>query len=169
MSDRIVLLNGGRIEQMGDPDSLYFHPRSVFAADFLGDSNMLEARALEGAGEGADMSLEVTGGRRLLARPHIRPQAGQSLRAMVRPENMSVLREGEPPAGHNLLEGTLIDSILLGGVVKHYVRLDENVTLVAQELNRAERSGLRRGDQVRLVVRPQDILVLPAEGRLADA
>ena len=43
MSDRICLMNAGRIEQLGDPHELYFQPKSVFAADFLGDSNILDA------------------------------------------------------------------------------------------------------------------------------
>src|SRR3954466_5761357 len=43
MSDRICLMNGGRIEQLGMPSDLYFRPRSVFVADFLGESNLLSA------------------------------------------------------------------------------------------------------------------------------
>ena len=43
MSDRICLMNNGRIEQLGTPQDLYFRPRSVFVAEFLGESNILEA------------------------------------------------------------------------------------------------------------------------------
>ena len=41
MSDRICLMNDGRIEQIGTPQDLYFRPRTLFAADFLGESNLL--------------------------------------------------------------------------------------------------------------------------------
>ena len=41
MSDRICLMNGGQIEQLGTPDELYFHPRTLFVADFIGESNLL--------------------------------------------------------------------------------------------------------------------------------
>ena len=47
MSDRICLMNDARIEQIGTPADLYFQPRSVFAADFLGESNLLPATVLE--------------------------------------------------------------------------------------------------------------------------
>src|SRR6185503_4325551 len=49
MSDRICLMNHARIEQIDTPEKLYFRPRSVFAADCLGDSNIFRAR-VNGAG-----------------------------------------------------------------------------------------------------------------------
>ena len=166
MSDRIVLLSGGRIEQMGDPDDLYFRPRSVFAADFLGDSNLLDV-SIAGAAEADGLRLASAIGVELVARPRIPPPPGMALRAMVRPENVSVLRDAEQPADLNVLGGSVLDSILLGGVVKHYVQVGGAVTLVAQELNRAGRGGVARGATVRLGIRPEDILLLPVEGRLA--
>src|SRR5688572_1487634 len=52
MSDRICLMNHARIEQIDSPENLYFRPRSVFAADFLGDSNIFKARLAAGRLEG---------------------------------------------------------------------------------------------------------------------
>ncbi len=46
MSDRICLMNEGQINQLGTPDELYFYPESVFAADFLGESNLLDVRVV---------------------------------------------------------------------------------------------------------------------------
>ncbi len=48
LSDRICLMNRARIEQVDTPQDLYFHPRSLFAADFLGDSNILAGRLASG-------------------------------------------------------------------------------------------------------------------------
>ena len=48
MSDRICLMNDGRIEQLGSPAELYFRPRTLFVADFLGESNLLPARVERG-------------------------------------------------------------------------------------------------------------------------
>lgn len=168
MSDRIVLLSGGRIAQVGDADDLYFHPRSVFAAEFLGDSNLLRATVLDD-GDGKVMRLATAAGVTLTARPRLAPPRGVPVCAMVRPENISVLRPGEQPAHDNVLTGTVIDSILLGGVVKHYVRVSDEVTMVAQELNLAVgRGGVSRGTTVQLGVRPEDIAVLPEDGPLSE-
>ena len=46
MSDRIVIINKGRIEQMGTPEEIYRHPKTVFVADFIGDANILNARVI---------------------------------------------------------------------------------------------------------------------------
>ncbi len=47
MSDRICVMNDGRIDQIGTPNELYFHPSTVFSADFLGESNLFNAEVLE--------------------------------------------------------------------------------------------------------------------------
>src|ERR1700720_2867371 len=57
MSDRICLMNAGAIEQLGTPQDLYFRPRSVFVADFLGESNLLSATVRGVDGDGLDIVL----------------------------------------------------------------------------------------------------------------
>ena len=57
MSDRICLMNAGRIEQLGTPGDLYFRPRSLFVADFLGESNLLPAEVMNVAGDAITVRL----------------------------------------------------------------------------------------------------------------
>ncbi len=165
MSDRIVLLNDGQIEQMGPPDELYFKPRSVFAADFLGDSNMWDVRV---ESTGAQATAMLPSGHKVLAGSGNFAKAGDKVKAMIRPENITVVREGED-AGRfdNHAEGTAIDSIILGGVIKHYVKLKDDVTITAQELTRSGRRALTPGQMVRLAWRSDDTLLLPLSGKIA--
>jgi putative spermidine/putrescine transport system ATP-binding protein len=164
MSDRIVLLNHGRIEQSGAPDELYFRPRTVFAADFLGDSSMLDAVV---ATPGKPARLSDACGRTLLAEAtELAP--GTPVKAMIRPENVHLLRGADAGTGlDTVLDGVMEDSIVLGSVVRHHIRLPEGGTMLANEFNARGRAEAGRGQLVRFGWRAEDLLVLiapPSQG-----
>lgn len=92
MSDRIVLLIAGRIEQMGAPDELYFQPRSSFAAEFLGDSIILAGNVRE---RGPTVSVETDAGHKISCQSTIVVAEGEAVKVMVRPEDVTMLAEGE--------------------------------------------------------------------------
>jgi len=170
MSDRIVLLNQGRIEQDSTPEDLYFHPRTVFAADFIGDANLFAAR-LDGGASAASVRAETSFGTVTATRPSFAVTSGMPVTLLVRPENVRV--EAAPPrsepagsARANGCNGAVRDSIVLGGVVKHHVSVDGVGEVVVQEPNHLRRAGLAPGQPVRLSWSPEDCVVLP--GR-ADA
>jgi len=117
MSDRICLMNHGKIEQLGTPSELYFRPRTLFVADFLGESNLLEGTVERVEGGQADVRFAQDGGRaRALA--HAELAAGSKVRVMVRPQNIGV-RAG--PADVNSVRGTVLDSMITGSLTKLYV------------------------------------------------
>ena len=164
MSDRIVLLNHGRIEQSGAPDELYFRPRTVFAADFLGDSSMLDAVV---AAPGKPARLTDACGRTLLAEAtELAP--GTPVKAIIRPENIHLLRGADAGTGlDTVLDGVMEDSIVLGSVVRHHIRLPEGGTMLANEFNARGRAEGGRGQPVRFGWRAEDLLVLiapPSQG-----
>ncbi|WP_051570871.1 ABC transporter ATP-binding protein [Cryptosporangium arvum] len=101
LSDRIALFNNGRIEQVGTPEDLYQRPETLFAARFLGDSNVFE---LEQAPDGDKVRWEdnvwASG-----------PGAGSAL--VVRPEDVR-LSDGETPPGANAVSATIRDLEYLG-------------------------------------------------------
>jgi putative spermidine/putrescine transport system ATP-binding protein len=162
MSDRVVLLNGGRIAQIGPPSDIYFNPRSVFAADFLGDSNMMEAVVMSAA----EATVVATpAGRIFRAKKSSFAEAGMTVKVMVRPENVAVLRGGDDALA-NAVEGEVLDSLILGGVVKHHIWLDEETTVVALELNRIGASSLAPKSYVKLGWTEANMLVLPINGAM---
>jgi putative spermidine/putrescine transport system ATP-binding protein len=161
MSDRIVLLNGGRIEQMGTPHELYFHPRSLFAAEFLGDSNIL-AGTLEGTGPAA--SVETEAGHKIACQSSSVARVGEAVKVMVRPENVTMLADGENSELTNQLPARAVDTISFGGVIKSYARLADGTTMVVQELTKMERIVPTGGAPVTLAWAAEDTLVLPLPG-----
>jgi putative spermidine/putrescine transport system ATP-binding protein len=161
MSDRIVLMNVGRVEQIGTPNDLYFNPRSVFAADFLGDSNLVDGR-IDAFGD--NVLVSTCSGLKLNARRCSFGRVGEPIKIMVRPENVAVIRDREDAALVNRAEGVAVDSIILGGVVKHYVRLDDGTIITAQELTRTGQTTLTPGARICLGWRAEDTLFLPMDG-----
>jgi len=157
LSDRIVLMNGGRIEQQCAPEELYFRPRTMFAADFMGQANLFPATVTGIASttvrlESAVAALEA-------ALPEFALGAGQAVTVLVRPENVTMTQAQR--TGPNCVAGLLRDSIVLGGVVKHYVTVGEREVIV-QEPNQARRTMHLPGQPVFLSWDASDALVLPA-------
>ena len=161
MSDRIALMHQGRIQQLGVPDDLYFRPNSAFTADFIGTSNFFDATVEE---VGAFVRLRTPDGHVFHALPGAAmPASGGTVRAAVRPESMRLKRDGEAAEG-NVVEGVLRQSINNGGVIRHFVVLGNGAVVICDELNRSELSGLGGNQKVCLVWRPQDTILVPAEG-----
>ncbi len=112
LADRIVVLRGGRIEQVGRPIDLYRRPANLFVAGFIGSPamNILPAR-LEAAGQGTTLRME-DGGQLHLARPAPAGLAGRPVHLGIRPEDLRLARPGEAA----LLSGRILLVEQLGEV-----------------------------------------------------
>jgi len=159
MSDRIVLFNGGRIEQAGTPHELYFRPRTLFSARFLGDSNVLSGK-LQGRAQDGLVETPVGLLRSSNGNEHVGD--GESVHLMVRPENVMLLSPDNKHEYANAVEATVVDTISFGGVIKTFARLSDGSTMTVQELTRARRQAFDRGARVRLAWQAEDMLLLPA-------
>jgi putative spermidine/putrescine transport system ATP-binding protein len=116
MSDRICLMNGGRIEQLGTPSDLYFRPRTLFVADFIGESNLLRGSVSAANGSAVEVTLG-DGATRVTATAHAALASGDKVRVMVRPQNIA------PGAlGAETLRGRIVDSMITGSLTKLYVQ-----------------------------------------------
>jgi len=158
MSDRICLMNEGRIEQIGAPAELYFRPRTLFAADFLGESNILDA-TVAGA-EGDVLLLHGVAGAtlRAAATPGLRP--GDRVKLVVRPERLALLAPGDDAP--NVLDGVLREVILVGGVTKYYVTLADGRAVSATRLTAGPPGAVAPVGKVRGGWSVDSTVVLPA-------
>jgi putative spermidine/putrescine transport system ATP-binding protein len=161
MSDRVCLMNNSRIDQIGSPADLYFRPHSAFAADFIGESNLLAA---EVAGiDGDEVTLNGAAGALLKARldagRSVRP--GEAVKLMVRPEMLRVLQDGAN--ADNVLDARLTDVILVGGVTKTYARLADGTLVAATGLTRGPLGDIEKDAGIRLGWAKESGVVLPRE------
>ena len=120
MADTVAVMNRGRIEQLGHPADIYELPRTVFVANFLGQSNLIEARR----STLSDGNIVAQGHGQTFVLPAERNSApGDSLIVGVRPEKITVLDkvdEGRVPDQHNRLDGTVTD-VSYTGVSTQYL------------------------------------------------
>ena len=117
MSDRIAVMNSGRVEQAASPKAIYEEPDTVFVADFLGVSNLLDATAV--GQDGAACTVQV-GDRTLRAQQGATDARGE-VKVMIRPERIVI----EPHAnqGEERLPGIVERSVFLGGSYEVHVRV----------------------------------------------
>jgi spermidine/putrescine transport system ATP-binding protein len=117
MSDRIAVMNRGRVEQAASPKAIYEEPDTVFVADFLGVSNLLGATAV--GQDGAACMVEV-GDRTLRAQQGATSARGE-VKVMIRPERIAI--EPHTNHGEERLPGMVERSVFLGGSYEVHVRV----------------------------------------------
>jgi putative spermidine/putrescine transport system ATP-binding protein len=147
LSDRVVLLNAGVIEQEGIPDELYVAPRSRFAASFMGSTNLLEVE-LEPGAEG--MRAQLSGGQSLLVGGEVRQRGKATI--MIRQEDVR-LAPASPGAAAT---ATLVTRIFLGSRTRYVLDLDGHMIRCLAPADQL----LDVGEKVSVLVQPERIRVL---------
>ena len=139
MSDRIAVMNHGRIEQIGDPTDLYEHPQNRFVASFIGESNFLNGTVLE---VGHSSVVVEAGGATLRAVMHESASAGARATLAVRPEKLA-FAGGEPARDGdvNLLPATVREVVFVGEMRRYLLETaaGDILTLKQQQRHGAER------------------------------
>ena len=153
MSDRIAVMNAGRIEQVGTPRELYEQPVSQFVADFIGESNFLSGRVERGDGR---LYLVTQEGWRVVIPVSDSLRPGEQVSVALRPERI-VIGDG---SGDNVVEGTIEEIIYVGEATKFRVRLEHDRWLMVKQPSRLETMRWRRGDRVRLSWSAADAVIV---------
>lgn len=152
ISDRIVVLNEGRVEQIGTPSEVYNFPRTRFVASFVGTLNLLSGVVVDPASG----QILVAGQSLVTATKMPGTVAGQTRALAIRPEAITL----EPPApGRNALQTTVEEVNFLGSVVRIRVRADTFV-LSLDVFNDPHRALPQRGENVTLGFSFDNLLVL---------
>ena len=117
MSDRIAVMNNGLVEQAASPRSIYEEPTTVFVAEFLGVSNLLEAEAV--GRDGASCTVRI--GDRVFRCGQGELDTRGAVKVMIRPERIAI--EPHTEAGDERLPGIVERSVFLGGSHEVHVRV----------------------------------------------
>jgi len=156
LSDRIAVMNAGRIEQIGTPSGLYDDPTSAFVRDFIGSSLKLEGRVLDARANEA--TIELTGGGQLTGRLQngSAAKAGDAIVASVRPEKLMA----DAADGGNALEATVKALLFVGDRYECVLQIgaQEVRTLLPRPRNGA---GYAAGAKLRLTLPAHEVVIWP--------
>jgi len=136
LSDRIAVMNQGRIEQVGVPAEIYEAPRTSFVAAFIGDTNFFEGQVTEFCG-GDYMRLSIDGLFDLFCFKDKPLQNDNLVYLSIRPEKFHISRD-RPLLDdrHNCLQGKVVDVIYLGTHTRYWVRINNYRLAVIQQHSR---------------------------------
>jgi putative spermidine/putrescine transport system ATP-binding protein len=162
LADRIAIMAGGRIEQLGPPEALYQNPATAFVANFLGKVNFLPATVLatgpcrvafpDGAAGPATLRFPTT--------------PGAAARVALRPEQVRLTPDGDD-AGDGAIRGVVLQRRFLGNVVHYQVRTGWNQAVLVEQ--GAAAAPVETGASVLLRWDAGQALAFPAEPGAAEA
>ncbi len=145
MSDRIAVMNRGKIAQLGTPEELYEHPADRFVADFIGETNLIAL--VLGRVDGGEADAATSCGLRLRIPAPASGSAGAPITVSIRPERVTVARVAGSEPGKQWHDGRIEEVIYLGEMRKYRLRVGE-IALIAKEQTRSEGGGFAAGERV---------------------
>jgi spermidine/putrescine transport system ATP-binding protein len=131
MSDRIAVMNNGRVEQVGSSEEIYSRPVTRFVATFIGDTNLLDARRV--GGDGADMIVDWQGLRLRVA--GVAAPLETTTAISVRPENIRLADPASAIGDDNTFAAHIARATFTGSFLRYDVVLPNSQRLVAQAPN----------------------------------
>jgi spermidine/putrescine ABC transporter ATP-binding subunit len=130
ISDRIAIMNAGRIVQIGTAEELYRRPVSSFVATFLGEANLIQCKIVEVA---TDLLILGIGGARWNIATSVRAPAGAEVEAVVRPEAIRLSEvNGKPSEAQTGFSGQVVSCTYLGSKIDYLVRVGDHILKVVQ-------------------------------------
>jgi len=156
MSDRIAVMDAGRILQVGTPRQIYNHPLERFVADFIGSTNFLSADVLSAAGRNARLKLSSGKEVRVELPEDMVPNG--SVTAVIRPEYSLLIAES---GGEGDLQGVLENIVYFGTDTLYHIRLPDETMFVSRRQNQLEDTeAFRVGQPVSIAFKPNSVQVL---------
>jgi spermidine/putrescine transport system ATP-binding protein len=155
MSDRIAVMNEGKVQQVADPTTLYELPRSSFVANFIGQTNVFSGTVESVSGERVTLRTRAGASIEAVAPGETVVEAGSEAHAAVRPEKIRFGGDGD-----NVLP-VVIKQVVYQGVSTQYIaELPEGGTLVLYQQNVHDGSGPREGEEVSVTWDARNLRVL---------
>jgi iron(III) transport system ATP-binding protein len=153
VSDEVVVIHNGKIEQQGPPKSLYQHPATPFVANFIGESNVVDA-VLENDGRHrwiilGSTRIQVPTDRKL-------PVTKGPVKLSLRPEMLHIESNG---TAETALPGTISHSAYMGPVIEYSIRTDVGVLFTRAPVYH---EPYQPDDKVYLHIRPDEVIVIPS-------
>jgi putative spermidine/putrescine transport system ATP-binding protein len=157
LSDRIAVIDDGRVAQIGTPEELYTRPKNAFVARFLGESTILPVEVSEGAVRYRGLDIRVAD-----------IAAGEGAKGLlIRPERLRPLPPGAPPPRDcNVFRGVVADTMFQGDSVRVEIVLPDGavIALRSQYARRAGEPLPQRGEAIDVALAREDAILVSRNG-----
>ena len=160
MSDRVVVMRAGHVEQIGTPRDVYENPRNLFVARFVGEINVFDAEVTEVLGDGRLVG-QIEGRRITLPARKGGFVVGDALHVLLRPEDLRLL----PPEREEGFQGEVVERNYKGMTLESVIRLESGHQLLASEFFDESDPDFdyRLGERIRVTWVPNWEVLLPRE------
>ncbi|MDR3403636.1 MAG: ABC transporter ATP-binding protein [Chthoniobacter sp.] len=157
MSDRIAVVNKGRIEQIGDCAEIYHAPRTSFVASFIGEANILEATVVGREGVYTRLRLAPDVEVRIPTDPQV--TARSELLVSIRPEKIHLQKT--KPEGENAFEAEVSEEVFKGAIDELSLKSPGGLELTAVVANEsATQETFHKGEKVWCTLHPNDLVIV---------
>lgn len=119
MSDRVAVMNDGVLEQISASQEIYYHPKTRFVANFIGETNIMPGLVID------DKSIELFGS--TISVKTMTKTKGDKVELVVRPEDVELQEKG------GILQGVIEETIFVGTLRKYSIRINDDLTMLATE------------------------------------
>jgi len=155
ISDRMAILESGKIAQIGRPEEIYRRPQSRVIADFIGETNFIAGKIASSDGTTTIVDTAIGTFEGVISDPNWKPKPGDSATLSIRPESWTITTESR---GRNIAQGRIGESIYLGEVAQ-YEFFADSLALKIFEMN-PQLSNRPAGRELSAYAMPQDVVVL---------
>jgi spermidine/putrescine transport system ATP-binding protein len=147
LSDRVAVMNAGRVLQVGTPSEVYERPASRFVADFIGDTNFFE-----GTVEATEPPIVVRTKRGFILHciATARVESGMPVVVAVRPEQIAIDSLDADSREDNVIDGVISRRTYLGDLIQYHVQIAGDLEVRVQQQNRFQQDTVEAGERVRL-------------------
>lgn len=168
MADRMAVFDNGRVQQLGSPEEVFYHPKTRYVAELVGFSNLFDDAVVEGHGQGDECTFLWSLGTEITA-PYIRRMAGDRVSWGIRPENIELVNNGNdgiPPSirkedSKNLLDGVVRNFVNKGTSWIMSLKLKDSGAVLNVEVTNHIFDSLKlgSGDECMVRIRTSDMIV----------
>ena len=156
LSDRVVIMNAGKIQQIGTPQEIYAYPNNYFVADFIGKANFLSGKVLRILSS-KKVEIEVKGCKFTITSYNKTFKEGEKILLLVRPEAVDLY-----PKKAQSITGVIQQIIYLGSYLVYEIKVDEDI-LTVEISNPLSQKSFSTGEEVSLSFKENSLHVLPYE------
>jgi len=165
LSDRLAVMCGGVIQQVGRPSQVYHEPADAFTASFMGSTNLLRGRVVRHT---SNRTAVAVGGQEILLPPAPQP-AGVEVLFCLRPEAIRLAPRAAPPAGTEALAAEVTRVEFLGPSTRYEVTVGNDVSLLVAAFDEWPRQQFQPGDRVWAVYDRVRVTLLTGDAQPAES